>query len=240
MRTSRIVLSTAIALALSGCVPSNEPMFSSRGSITSEAATANAASEIQMAEQTKALNSMTRDIIRKSTMNGAAIGALAGCGMAVLSAGNAKNCVSAALSGGAVGAIAGNIKGRQQAAKRVELVSPSALVRSIGKADDHMETVSRDLPSLLAKQDAELTSLNRQLGAGQITETQYAKRFEIIKANREQLAEALGLSASQANEAHSNLKNAQSQGQTGLDWHLSATQNLAREATSARSAISLL
>ncbi|WP_176219103.1 hypothetical protein [Planktotalea arctica] len=193
-----------------------------------------------MAEQTSALTQMTRDIIRKSTLNGAAIGAIAGCGMAVLSAGNAKSCVTAALSGGAVGAVAGNIKGRQHAAKRVALVSPSALVRSIGKADDRMDAVTRDLPELLKQQDAELVTLNSQVSAGQITEAQFTQRFEVIKANRQQLAEALSLSAAQAEEAHTNLENAQSKGQTGLEWHLSATQNLAREATSARSAISLL
>ncbi|MEN8891577.1 hypothetical protein [Planktotalea arctica] len=240
MRTSRIALSTAIALALSGCMPSNEPMFSSRGAVSSEITKSNASSEILMAEQTNALTQMTRDIIRKSTLSGAAIGAIAGCGMAVLSAGNAKSCVTAALSGGAVGAVAGNIKGRQHAAKRVALVSPSALVRSIGKADDHMDAVTRDLPELLKQQDAELATLNSQVSAGQITEAQFTQRFEVIKANRQQLAEALSLSAAQAEEAHTNLENARSKGQTGLEWHLSATQNLAREATSARSAISLL
>lgn len=239
MRPSRIVLSAALALSLAGCMQSKEPMISSKGGVAGEFTSA-AASERQMAEQTHALTRMTDDIIRKSTMNGAALGALTGCGLVVLSASNAKNCVTGALAGGAIGAVAGNAVGKKQAAKRVELVSPSALVRSIGKADDHMDVVTRDLPDMLAAQDAELASLNKQLSAGRITEAQFAKRFAVIKANREQLAEALSLSAIQANEAHRNLADAQSKGQTGLDWHLSATKNLAREATSARSAISLL
>ena len=102
-----------------------------------------------------------------------------------------------------------------------------------------MDVVSRDLPQLLKQQDAELASLNAKMTSGQIIEDQFAHHFQLIKANRVQLAEALSLSAAQANEAHRNLQSAQAKGQTGLDWHLSATKNLAQDATSARSAISL-
>lgn len=240
MRPSRIILSVAIVVGVAGCVKSVEPKFSTRGAALDQTSTATSTSELQMAQQTNALNQMTRDIIRKSTINGAAIGALAGCGLVVLSASNAKSCVTGALTGSAIGAIAGNAQGKANAAKRIELVSPSALVRSIGKADDAMDVVSRDLPSLLAQQDAELDALNQQMASGQLTQAQFTQRFEVIKANREQLAEALSLSAAQANEAHRNLQGAQAKGQTGLDWHLNATKQLAREATSARSAISLL
>jgi len=240
MCTSRLILAAALAFSASGCMKSSEPMFSSRGTSADFMTASAATSEAQMTQQTQALNSMTRDIIRKSTIKGAAVGAIAGCGLVVLSASNAKNCVSGALMGGAIGAIAGSANGKKQTAKRVELVSPSALVRSIGKADDRMESVSRDLPNMLKQQDAELATLNNKMKSGQITEAQFAHRFEVIKANRAQLAEALSLSAAQANEAHRNLQSAQTKGQTGLDWHLSATRNLAREAMSARSAITLL
>jgi hypothetical protein len=239
MRFSNVLLSGSIVLSLAGCMQSKEPMFSSRG-IASEKSAGALIQETQMSAQTEALSNMTRDIVRKSTVKGAAIGALAGCGLAIISAANAKNCVASALTGGAVGALVGNAAGKTHAAKRVELVSPSALVRSIGKADDKMDAVTRDLPTLLAQQDTEISNLNVKMKNGQITQDQYAHRFEVIKANREQLAKALSLSAAQANEAHRNLQSAQSEGQTGLDWHLSATENLARDATSARSAITLL
>lgn len=240
MRTSKLAIFAALSIALSGCVQSNEPKFSTRGGGTAQISTMNATSELHMQEQTAALGSMTRDIIRKSTVKGAAIGAVAGCGLVLLSASNAKNCVTGALAGGAIGAVAGAANGKKQAAKRVELVSPSALVRSISKADDRMDVVSRDLPTLLTQQDAELKLLNAKLKNGEVSEKQYTHRFEVIKANRAQLAEALSLSAAQANEAHRNLQNAKAQGQTGLDWHIYSTKNLAQEATSARSAISLL
>lgn len=240
MLRTRILLTSMIAIGLAGCMKISDPMISSRGVSPDQVMASAAGHETAMAQQADALSRMTQDIIRKSTVNGAALGALAGCGLVVLSASNAKNCVGGALAGGAIGAIAGNAQGKAQAAKRIELVSPSALVRSIGKADDQMEAVSRDLPQLLAAQDAELDALNRKMASGALTEAQFAQRFEVIKANRAQLAEALSLSAAQAQEAHKNLQAAQAKGQSGLDWHLHATSQLAREATSARSSISLL
>ncbi|MEP5155167.1 hypothetical protein [Planktotalea sp.] len=240
MHYSRAILIAGFSLGLAGCVQSNQGVMSSRSTPAFQSSSSVTSDEMRMAEQTAALNRMTQDIIRKSTGKGAAIGAIAGCGLVILSASNAKNCVAGALTGGAIGAVAGHASGKKQAEKRIELVSPSALVRSLAKADDSMDIVTRDLPNLLAQQDAELATLNHQMASGQITEKQFSKRFEVIKANRAQLAEALSLSATQANVAHRNLQNAKAQGQTGLDWHLSATQSLAREATSARSAISLL
>ncbi|MGH1576135.1 hypothetical protein [Planktotalea sp.] len=236
----RITLCGALALGVAGCNQHNEPMISSRGAASEHVLASSLANEEVMMEQAGALTKMTRDIIRKSTVQGAAVGAVAGCGLAILSASNAKNCVTGVIAGGAVGALTGNAVGKKQAQNRVQLVSPSALVRSIGKADDRMDVVSRDLPGMLAAQDAELNTLTLKMAQGEITEAQYTQRFEVIKANRAQLAEALSLSATQANEAHRNLQEAQAKGQSGLDWHLSATKNLARDATSARSAITLL
>ena len=202
MLAPKVILTLTVSIALSGCLPSNEPMFSSRGVAPETISVHNASNEIQMQDQALALNAMTRNIIRKSTVQGAAIGAFAGCGLVILSASNAKNCVTGAVAGGAIGAVAGAANGK--------------------------------------KQNTELALLSDRMKSGQISEEQYAHRFEVIKANRAQLAEALSLSAAQANEALKNLQAAKAKGQTGLDWHLSATQNLARDATSARSAISLL
>jgi len=240
MCTLRILLSTSVVLSLAGCMQSHGPTVSSRSNFAENAAVSAMPSEDIMAQQTHALTKMTKDIIRKSTVNGAIIGAVAGCGLVVISAANAKNCIGGALVGGSVGALAGNANGKKNARKRIELVSPNALARSIGKADKHMDLVTRDLPTLLAQQDKDIAALTQSMKNGQITEAQYVQRFNAIKTNRAELAQSLSLSAAQANEAHRNLEAARSQGQTGLDWHLSATKNLARDATSARSNISLL
>lgn len=240
MVRTRLLITSLAALGLSGCMGSTASMISSRGASPDQIIASAATSEVRMSAQAAALNQMTGDIVRKSTLQGAAIGALAGCGLVVLSANNIRNCVGGALVGGAIGAVAGQANGHAQTAKRIELVSPSVLVRSIGKANDAMENVTRNLPGLLAEQDAELEKLNRKVAKGEITQAQFEHRYEAIRANRAQLAEALSLSAAQAKDAHRNLQSAQAKGQSGLDWHLSATQSLVRGATSARSSISLL
>lgn len=240
MRSAPILLTLVTTLGLTACEQSNSPMLSTRSAPHAALSQSAMESETALNDQAQALTSITRSIVHKSTANGAAIGALAGCGLVLISASNAQNCVAGAVVGGAVGAVAGNAHGKQQVAKRVELVSPSALVRSLAKANDKMERVSADLPALLARQDAELAALNSALERGEITSDRVAKRHAEISAHRAELTEALTLSAAQANAAHANLKSAQTQGQTGLDWHLSATKSLAREATSARSKISLL
>lgn len=227
-------------MGVSGCSKMSEPSFSTRSAPTLNVIKGNSASEAQVASQAQALTQMSAQIIRKSTGKGAAIGALAGCGMVLLSAANAKNCLTGAAAGAVVGAVVGHANGQKQVAKRVELVSPSALVKSIGKANDEMEALTLDLPTVLAQQDAEIASLTRQLESGRIDTTIYAARTEQIRGTRAQIAEALTLTAAQANEANRNLQGAAAQGQTGLDWHMNATSALAKNAMSARASISLL
>lgn len=239
MFRSTFLVPALVLAVLSGCGQTQPPYMSSRNTPAVTFGTTYS-DEAQLRQQADALQGMTQDIVRKSTAKGAMIGALAGCGLIVLSASNAKNCVSGAVVGGAVGALAGHEAGKKDATRRVRLVNPNALVRSIGKASDQLENVSTDLPQLLEAQDQELAKLKREVERGDASSTVYAARSEQIRANRAQLAEALSLSAQQAEEAHRNLQAAQSQGQTGLDWHLSATKEMAREATSARSSISLL
>ena len=81
MRTSRFIAYAVLSVSVSGCVSSTEPMFSSRGAVPEQISALSATNEMQMLEQTNALNKMTRDIIRKSTVSSTAIGAVAGCGL---------------------------------------------------------------------------------------------------------------------------------------------------------------
>jgi hypothetical protein len=73
-----------------------------------------------------------------------------------------------------------------------------------------------------------------------ITKDQQDRRISEIRAERAALAEALSLTAAQARLASANLKTASANGHSGLDWHISATEQLARQSISARSSISLL
>ena len=145
------------------------------------------------------------------------VGAAVGCGLAVVSAGNAQRCVVGALPGGAVGAIVGRQTGNRQIAKRIELVNPNQLVRSIRKTNDTMETITGSLPQLLAAQDRELDALSLKRDLGTLSQADYDTRYIEIKTNRVNLAQSLTLSSKQATLAGDNLEHAASQGQTGLE-----------------------
>ena len=85
-----------------------------------------------------------------------------------------------------------------------------------------------------------LAALELQRAAGAITPQNYAKYRADIAAERQAMAAALIETEGHATQAAANLRTAQEQGQTGLEWHINATSELAREASSARSSISLL
>lgn len=194
----------------------------------------------QMSDQTEALQASARQIVRASTGKGAAIGAAVGCGVGLLSAGNIGGCARSATTSAVAGAVRGHIAGKKDVKRRVEIASPNALVRNIRHANAQLDEIELGLPKLLASQDAELDALAIAVAAGTITQVQHDSRKAQIRADRAALAEALTLSASQSKLAEDNLRVAARQGQTGLDWHISATSQLTRETVSARSSITLL
>ncbi|MEP3787051.1 hypothetical protein [Ascidiaceihabitans sp.] len=194
---------------------------------------------VALTDQTAHLDVLMQDVVRKSTRKGIAMGAAVGCGLTVLSASNAQNCVAGALVGGATGGIMGHAAGKRDVARRVELVSANALTKSIRKTNDQMETITIDLPRSLAAQDIELADLAREKAKGNISADAYDERLNQVRAERQKLVEALTMTAAQAKAATKNLEHATAQGQTGLDWHMSATNQLARDVASARSQITL-
>ncbi|MDE1130480.1 MAG: glycine zipper family protein [Ascidiaceihabitans sp.] len=200
----------------------------------------NSQHENTVSRQADALNGLSNDLVLASTIKGAKIGAVVGCGLAILSASNAKNCIVGAVTGGATGALIGHSSGKIQIAQRVELVNPNQLVRNIRKTNDTMEILTTSLPDLLEAQNEELEVLSFNRDMGTLSQEAYEKRYSEIQASRTALAESLSLSASQANLATNNLENAATRGQTGLEWHFGATKQIAEQAESARSSISLL
>ena len=124
--------------------------------------------------------------------------------------------------------------------RRVELFNLNQLVRSIRKTNDSIEELTGSLPGLLDASDKKLEALSFDRDMGVISQAKYEKRYTEIQRNRTALAVSLTLSASQANLASNNLESAATRGQTGLEWHFGATINIAEQAESARSSISLL
>ncbi|MEO0401598.1 MAG: hypothetical protein AAF214_04415 [Pseudomonadota bacterium] len=190
--------------------------------------------------QADALNALAADLVRRSTVRGAVQGAAVGCGLAVVTGGNAKSCATGIAAGGLVGGVAGKAKGKRDVARRVELVSASALVRSLRDMNDQIEVLDLSLTDLLDEQDAELAALKVRREMGVVTDVDYAAGVDNIRQSRALIAEALTGTINRAEAAHANLEQATQQGQTGLHWHTSATSQVARDAYSARSRITLL
>ena len=233
----KTTLASVLVLAVAGCAQTKTPFASSMSHQAVPAAQSQ--QEHVLAEQADALNKMSTDLVRKTTLNGAAIGALAGCGLAVV--GGSKNqCIQAALVGGAVGAVTGHAKGKARVAKRVEIVELSRVLPSLRTTTNQLGVVASGVDTLIAEQDAEIFALKQQVEAGQLSQETYETRLSDIRLVRSELAQALSLSASQAKQANLALQNAQDQGQTGVEWYISATEKLEQDSVSARAKLSLL
>lgn len=240
MLKPRTILLTLSAITLTSCAQSGMTTgLPTRGEVNPLGIHANATLSDGLSEQANALNANARGIVRASTVKGAILGAAVGCGVGVLVA-DASACVKTAAVGAVTGAVAGNINGKRDVARRVELASPNKLVVNLRRANKNLDSIQQDLPALLAQQDAEINNLTLALASNQITKGQHDTRMNAIRSERAALAEALSLTASQAKQASANLKTASANGHSGLDWHISATDQLARESISARASITLL
>lgn len=191
-------------------------------------------------DQIAALNQASKQLVQKSTVQGAMIGAAVGCGLTVLSASNARNCLAGAVVGGAGGAVIGNRVGTRNVARRVELVSTNDVVRNLEFATNQFENIQTDLPRYIAAQEAELNTLTMQLVRKEIDQAEHDRAVLRIARERSDLAEALTLSARDVRQASRNLSTAAARGQTGLDWHIGAADRLASDVESTRSSFSML
>ena len=226
---------------IGGCGQVSNDAFETSRFDTSHVAIADVTrSDKAMAEQAELLNDMAKGIVRASTRRGAAISATFGCGLALVAASAAKDCVAGALVGAAGGALVGNAAGKKELARRIEVVSPSDVVRSISRTKDQLRSVQATLPAHLAKQDTELATLKAALGRGAISQEAFEKRLGEIRDNRAQLAQALMQSENETRTAAQNLSAAATKGQTGLDWHILSTKKIEEDAFSTRSSITLL
>lgn len=245
MLKSYILVPLTLALGVAGCgyspvTKTNAGAGAAFHTEPSNAPQAASTHTAELTEQAATLDRMMQDVVRTSTAKNAAMGVAVGCGMVLLSTSNPGQCLASAAAGGVVSGVIGNKAGKRDASRRVGLVSANALTRNIRRTNDQVDNIMISLRETLASQEIELADLRRQRDAGHITPAAYNAHVQTIKNDRAELAQALMLSESKAKQATKHLQDAASQGQTGLDWHLSATGQLERDIESARSQISLL
>jgi hypothetical protein len=241
MIRSAFILPLIATIAISGCAQTLTPNAGvTRADTSAFSFQADHKSGAALQSQADSLNNMAAGIVRASTVKGAVIGAALGCGVAIVGAGAPEKCVTGALAGGAGGALVGNIMGKKDVKRRVEIANPNALVRNLRRSNDTLDDIQAGLPAHLAIQDVELRRLKSGLANGSVSQPQYDAKVAEIRTNRAELAEALTLTAAQARTATTNLEQATTQGQNGLEWHIMATSKLERDTVSARSTIGLL
>lgn len=241
MQAAKLTISLIILAALAGCMDTRTNTVSktsvSYGTVQTAQKTP---SELRLEAQARSLDDMTREIIRASTIRGAGLGALAGCATAMISASGAQQCIGGAVAGGAIGAAIGKAHGEKQVAKRMAFVSRKDVAQSLSRASARLGSVRSGLAEVMAAQDAERRALRGKLAGGEITQEAFEARLAAMAETRRVVAEALTLTARQAKAAKANIASAQGKGQTDLEWHVEAADELEHEAISARSGISLL
>ncbi len=241
MRKHLFLVPVLLGAGLGACTGAPHPdVTNMRPAASSMSFLAAPQDDVIMAEQSKALAQAMDKIVRESTIKHAAIGAAVGCGVAVLASTGASKCLVGAAAGGAMGAVSGVISGKRDVAHRLELVSANQLVRTIRASRGHLTSITSDLPEMLANQEAEVLMLQQQKASGVLSHEDYDARVGSIRAARTELAETLLLSSQQAAVARSNLSQAAAQGQSGLEWHMGAIDQMERDTLSARAQISLL
>jgi hypothetical protein len=208
-----------MGLALAGCTGTtggDGASSSSGAAVASSVSAKKTDAERKLEAEAKSLNQVTNDIIVRNTVEGAVVGALAGCGIALLMGGDGNDCARGAVVGGVAGGVTGNQVGRAAAAKNVELVKRDQVLANLRGVSTRLNSVESNLRSVVRAQNAEIASLNRQLAAGQVTKSSYNARVNAINSNRRTVESALAASERNIVKTRNELRSARQQGQQGL------------------------
>lgn len=233
----QISLGLALVLSLAGCA-AQDVTRTQAGLTAADMAPVMTHQDHLVADQADALRDLTGDLLRKATLKGAAFGAVLGCGLATVIGDG--GCVPAALVGGAIGGVAGHASGQRAIARQIEIISPDAVLPALSRARAQSRRVETGVHALLAAQDAQLAAMAQRVAQGTLPQADLDQHRAEIRQMRADLANALLQSAEQTRATRAAILAARDQGQDGLDWYLSATDELERQVISTRSAIDLL
>lgn len=201
------------ALVLSACT---EASMSGSGYSSSASVAGKTAAERDLEAQVRDLNKVTQNIVVSNTVQGAVVGAIAGCGLVLLLGGNGNDCAKGAVAGGVVGGVAGNQVGQAAAQKKRELVQRDQVLANLKGVSAKLDGVEGKLHAVLKSQDAELASLRRQVRANQVSQSAYNQRLNAINANRKAVDAGLATSETNIVKTREEIKTAKAQGQSDL------------------------
>jgi hypothetical protein len=116
--------------------------------------------------QADALNDLSQDLVRASMNLGGQNWYHSWLWIGISLSWKRQKCVGEAVTGDAAGALVGHHSGKKQIVRRVELINPNQLVRSIRKPNNTIKELAGSLPGLLAAQNKELEALSFDRGYG--------------------------------------------------------------------------
>ena len=236
----KVAAAIAVLVVVAGCSQSIKSNEVSKTAIDQVGFAPNAApTDEYLKQQADALDQLTKDLVRQSTVKGAAIGAATGCAVATIAAAGMNRCLGSAAAGAVVGGAVGRANGKAEVNRRVQFVSHNKVGRGLQKAEADLANLQWTLDEVIEAQSLELLVLAEGRKDGSISATEYANRVEDIRKTRAELAEVLSLTSEQAKQVHASLLEAQAKGQEKLEWHVLASQRLTENSISAREAVSL-
>ena len=132
------------------------------------------------------------EIVERSIFQGAAIGALVGCGIGLLFSNNKPlGCAAGAGIGALGGAVAGAGVGQGNAEAHQVIEKENERIAELNREYDRLIAFEKKLKVRIAEQNTELASLERQLREEQIDAATYREKYLRIRSFREQIATQL-------------------------------------------------
>ncbi|WP_391480708.1 hypothetical protein [Nereida sp. NH-UV-3] len=197
------LLAACCIVALSACV--DQPVSVSKAQGQASKNKELSASEGRLLAEAKSLSRQSRDIVARNAIEGAVIGAAAGCALSLLLGGDADDCKDGAIVGGVAGGAVGYGAGKEAAQANKKLVEQKQVIAKISGINQKLGSIESRLRSVVRQQNAELSSLRRQVSAGQISESIYKARARGVNSNRRAVRAALQNTSGQVNGAYKNL-----------------------------------
>lgn len=201
MKSLILAALTAVAFLVTACTDTTGGLSTGAGGSVS--VSGKNANEIALEREVMSLQQQTKNIIVRNTVQGAVVGAVAGCALMTVFGGgspdpqgerrkfDANDCARGAVIGGIVGGVGGNAVGRAAAEKNQELVKQDAILANLKGINAKLGSIQNRLSSVLSAQKAEIASLKRQRDANQITKSAYDARIRSINANRTAVSNGL-------------------------------------------------
>lgn len=244
LRVAAMGTVSCLLIALAGCETTGTNGGSGSSSARSVSMPASAsiqrgktAEERKLEREVKNLNQITRDIVISNTVQGAVVGAVAGCALAELTG---RKCANGAVVGGVAGGLFGNNVGRKAAADKRQMVQLDQTIAKLRGIQEKLSGVESNLRAVLRRQNSEIASLRRQVSAGQVSASAAKSRISSINDNRRTISSGLAVSENNLAKERATLVSASKQSGQNVNAATRAVSSTQSRVRSLRNTVQLV